>query len=835
MKALRQRAALFATAAIFTSDAALAQEAVGAGGPASPAADAAQPPTAAPEGDTVAPQDIVVTARRRGERLMDVPVVISAINAETIARYNSDDLTAIGELTPTVIVGAYRANGGGSIAIRGISSPANQTGFEQAVSVAIDGVQTSNGRIAQLGFFDIDQVEVLKGPQALFFGKNSPAGVISVRTPLPGSRFTAGVKGSYEFVADEVTVDAFASGPLTESLGARVAVRYRNMDGFLRNLAQPTTNPFYRPATGAPAAAALLPGTSDRRPGDEEILGRVTLAFEPVDGIDATLRVFGAHSTDAGAGAGSQNIGPCTGPNPRVSGIADPFGECRIDNRVTVGDVPEVIGRTFRGLKTDGTSSGELNAIVSSLAVNWRLGPFTLASLTGYNKFKYDTFSGFDQTTFSQLAQVEKVGTDEFSQEFRLSSEFEGPLNFVLGVYFQKATLDSFSDTKLNDGQYNAAANRYTAFETIAKQKGRTYSAFGQLLFDVTPEIELAGGARYTRETKRFDKENVYGILVFNTRNTMYPGSDEVGHLQGRFKDENISPEVTLSWRPDRNHTIFAAYRTGFKSGGFGLTNPLQVSTRISGVDYDSEKARGFEGGGRAILLNGRVNLSAAAFAYTFSNLQVNTYDPAIIAYTINNAGAVRQRGFEIEGDFQPTEFLQLHGALAYVRNRFRDFTGQCYAFAFPVGTTRATAVPPPNCSFVDTTRLTLQQVYDGRAPARSPEFAGNAGFIATFPVAGNDLRFTGDAYYSASYFAADTLAPPTRQDGFFRLNAGVTYADPDSRWSIGLVGRNLTNEYYLLFAADRTGGAGVPGQIGEQRGVVSRGREVILQAGYRF
>jgi outer membrane receptor protein involved in Fe transport len=249
-----------------------------------------------------------------------------------------------------------------------------------------------------------------------------------------------------------------------------------------------------------------------------------------------------------------------------------------------------------------------------------------------------------------------------------------------VGAYYQDAKLRSASDTKLNDGQYNAAANRYSAFETYAKQDGKTISAFGQLMWNITPQVELAGGARWTKEKKNFDKFNAYGIGTFNTAATVYPGSSQVGHLQGRFRDSNVSPEVTLRWSPDSNHTLFAAYRTGFKSGGFGLTNPTQVSTRIASVDFDSEKAKGFEVGGRLIGLNGRLNLSGAAFAYDFTNLQVNTYNPALIAYTINNAGKVRQRGFEAEVNFRATPALTVHGAIAYVRNRFSDFVGQCYA-----------------------------------------------------------------------------------------------------------------------------------------------------------
>jgi iron complex outermembrane receptor protein len=675
----------------------------------------------------------------------------------------------------------------------------------------------------------------LKGPQALFFGKNNTAGVISIVSASPTKEFSAGATASYEFVGDEATVDAYVSGPISSSLGFRVAVRYRNLDGWLRNTSVSEPNPFYNPATGAPVSVGTLPGTGNPRPGDEDYVGRITLAYEPSNDFKATLRVLGTTQTDAGPGVSSQNIGPCTGPYPRVSGIADPSAECVIDNRTTSGDVPAAIRSTIRDEGLGLTSGGKLKALVSGLSAQWKLGDITIASNTGYNNLQYKYFAGFDQTTYSQLAQFEGQKATEFSQELRLSSDFSGIFNVVVGGYYQRTTILDHYDTKLSDGAYNAVANRYTSFETFAHQTGKTYSVFGQAILKFTPQLELAGGARYTREEKDYRKNNVYGVGTFLTAAQIYPGSDQVGYLKGKFRDSNVSPEATLTWTPDGKHTLFAAYRSGFKSGGFGLTNPLQTSTRIGDVDFASEKAHGFELGARLIALDNRLNVSAAAFAYTFSNLQVNTYDPARIAYTINNAGAVRQRGFEVEFNFAATRNVALHGALAYVNNKFRNFTGQCYSYAFPTGTVRATAVAPPNCSFVNATALTLQQVYDGRAPARSPKLAGNFGVVGTLPLGDYKLEVTGDAYYSDSYFAADTLAPPTLQSDFWRFNAGLTFRPENGRWNIGVVGKNLSNKYYLLYAADRTGGAGVPGAIGEQRGVIGRGREIAVRAGFKF
>ena len=795
----------------------------------------AQPATQ-PE-STGALDEIVVSARRRDESLMSVPVVVSVVSKEALERYNPTTLEAIGDYTPSVIVSSYKADGGGSIAIRGISSPANQFGFEQDVSVAIDGVQTSSGQAAQLGFFDLQQVEVLKGPQALFFGKNNTAGVISITSAGPTDHFEATVRTGWEFYGQESTTDATVSGPLTDALSARLAVRYRHLNGYVYNTAGPEVNPFYNPATGAPASVGFLTGASDHRAGEQEYLGRLTLKFQPLSNFTATLRVSTDSENDDGGGVATQNIGPCSNGKPRVNGVPDPYGDCVPDNRTTIGNVPSAIATTVRGqdINANGSPSGELRVFQSSLNAEAQFDLFTLTSLTGFSSVRYIDYSGDDQTTFSQLAIYENEQQQDISQEFRLSSKFHGPLNFLVGGFYQDTQRGVYADTMLSNANYNAAANRYTSFNSNAKQPGNTVSFFGQLIWNITSQVELAGGARWTQETKDFSKANSYGIGAFNTLTTVYPGSDALGVLMGHFKDDNTSPEVTLTWRPDDDHTFFAAYRTGFKSGGFGMTNPLQKTTVIHSVNFASETAHGFEIGARAVLFDRRLNLSADVFDYEFKNLQVNVFDPVTVSFNINNAGLVKQQGFESDANFRATDIITLHGAMAYVHNRFSDFTGQCYSYTFPTGATRATAVPPPNCSFINATSLTLQQVFDGRTPARSPDVTANAGVDFGVPMGDLRLGLTGDVYYSSSYYAADTLAPPTLQGSYVTYNAGINVGGHDDRWKVALIGRNLSDKYYVLYAVDRVGGTGVPGSIGEQRGVVSRGRELTLQGQVKF
>ncbi|MBY0301192.1 MULTISPECIES: TonB-dependent receptor [Sphingomonas] len=802
------------------------------------------------EPDATTTQDIIVTARLRNEGLLDVPVAVSVLSADAINKYNAADLTKIGELTPTVIVSNYRTIGGGSIAIRGISSPPTQVGYEQPVSVAIDGIQSSSGRVATLGFFDIQQVEVLKGPQALFFGKNSPAGVISVTTAGPTDRFEVGGRVGYEFVADEVSGEGHISGPISDTLGARVAIKYRDAKGWLYNNAQPTTNPFF-PAT-LPASTGTLPGAPGRRVGDDELLGRVTFEYKPTSQFTATAKLFGLIAHDQGGGSFSQNIGPCSDGKPRSFGVVDPFGDCRPDNQTSFSNIVPAIANRIPALNGDNRSRGVNKANTASLTMKYDTDAFNLSSLTGYIYNRYRSVSGLTHTVDNALTTYENTGYKSFSQEFRLLTKLDGPLNFLVGAYYGNTTDDLYNDTNFRaDISYNPANNRIETYEKVAWLKGRTWSVFGQATWLITPQLELAAGARYTSEKKRTRNQNLYGVNSalgrFDTSTTVFPGSTDrtPGILAGTFKDDNISPEATLSYHPVANSTIYIAYKTGFKSGGFGITSPIQTVTTLSDIDFNSETARGVEVGAKGQLFDRKLQLTASAFAYDFRNLQVTTYDASTIRFQISNAGAVRQKGVELEAGYDASRALRLHAAIAYVHNRFRDYTGQCYGYTIPAASA-LTAAAPPGCSFVTTAtgarQLTaagtpvLQQVLDGRAPARSPDFSGNAGFDLKVPVGSTlEAGLTGDTFYSSSYFASDSFAPASRQNDFWRFNASARIGDPDGRWSLSLVGRNLTNKYYLLFAGDRTGGTSVPLTQGEQRGVVARGREVLLQASFRY
>ena len=792
--------------------------------------------------------DVIVTARRRNERLLDVPVSVTALGVEQIQRYRADNLANLTETVPTVSIASYRANAGGTLTIRGIGTPASQGGFEQAVSLVIDGVPVSSARLVMLGFFDMQQVEILKGPQALFFGKNSPAGVISLTSLNPTKSFEGQARIAYEFVGDEATIDGIVAGPITEKLSARIALRYRNLQGWLYNDARPIANPFN--------SAAPLPGAIDKRTGERELLGRVSLRYDNGP-FDVTLKLAGQKLYDDGPT--SQNIGPCPTGKPQVfvSNVlaTDPYGECKPDNHYSAGAPSPVTGMVFSGYQGDGQLYGHYRQALISLNANYDFGDMVLSSTSGYVHWNQQTFYGFDQTVYSTLITYDSERANIYSQELRLSSKLEGPLNFMIGGFYQHSNNPRFTDLQLTPSTntaltagsglcYNPTRPSFSCYTKIATISGSTLSGFGQLILKPSPRLEIAGGVRFTRENKDTDQTQVYGRGNFDVSATVIPGSlsSVPGRIIARFRDTNWSPEATVSYHPTGNSTIYAAYKTAYKSGGFGNSGPFTRAQTTAAISFGPENVKGFEVGAKGRF--GQLRVEGTAFAYQFQQLQVNTFDASTTTFRIANAGEVRQRGFDLQAEYTVTAELSVRGAIAYTHNRFRDFVGQCYNYRYPTGSTRAqlagapagtVSTAPSGCQFANASALTLIQNFEGRAPARSPDWAGNFGASFSRPIGAYSFNLNGDAIYSGSYFPGETMAPGTRQPAFWKLNTSAQLLSPDKSWDVSLVGRNLTNEYVVVFAAERSNGLGAVLSPNEYRGVVARGREITLQASYHF
>ncbi|MCB2077852.1 MAG: TonB-dependent receptor plug domain-containing protein [Novosphingobium sp.] len=404
--------------------------------------------------------EIVVTARKRDETLQNVPVAVTAIGGDAIQDNLATDLTKVAELAPQVAIGEGGSGTGAVIGIRGISSSSSDAGFDQSVLVEVDGVPFSRGSIIGTRLFDIANVQVLSGPQALFFGKNSPAGVISINSANPTQDFEAYVTAGYEFNADQAYTEGAISGPLSSTLSARLAFRASTQKGWIKNVA-PVVPLFLNPAvnsTGAPYK---------RAPGSDEIAGRLTLQWEPSDDFTARLR-FTVNSVEANSGNGNTEpycIGATKAANaPKQVGVVPLPGSDCYANRVTShGGVPEIYAKNARFANGGKPYSDKLFYFgVLEMTKTW--DNFEFVSTSGYYNEDHKLMNVTDWSTYASIWAAARYRYELFTQEMRLSSKFDGPINIMLGGYWEHSKRP-FDNVPEIFHVYNPAADNYVSVD----------------------------------------------------------------------------------------------------------------------------------------------------------------------------------------------------------------------------------------------------------------------------------------------------------------------------------------------------------------------------------
>lgn len=777
------------------------------------AAEQSAPPTAANDASSNSSGDIVVTARRRDERLVDVPVAVSALGAEAVAKYGTRQLSDLGLQIPQVALNKGGAGPGVNLQIRGIGSQANDAGVEQMVALNIDGVLVSRGRgIINAGLLDVQNVEVLKGPQALFFGKNSPGGVISVNGVTPGRDFTGFLRAGYNELDHQRFVEGAATVPISDTLSARVAGRTDDSRGYIRNLAQAAPDPFHPGFSYDPA--------DKWADGAASTLGRVTLVYRPGNGFDATLKGYASHYTDNGPSSRAELLrcgnGSLTRPT-LANGNVDPFGDCVPNFKRSVSSFDPRLAADFP--LTGGSPFSTINTYLASLNMNYTAGDVALTSTTGFFRYVSHYEESFDYTSLARLLGSSRERTTTVSQELRAITKFDLPINFTVGGYYEHLSRGYEQDTLLalvplpND----PATGRYDSADGVYSTRGNTYSLFAQANWKILPNLELAGGARYTHERRSGVLQNAY----VNPRRlppfVAVPANLPPGTvLRPRLSNNNVSPEATLSWHPVRNTTVYAAYKTGFLSAGISNPGNLAGSANEGNVQFRPVKAKGGEIGAKGSFLGGRLSLDATAYLYDYDNLQLTSFDATTFAYITKNAASARVKGAELQASYTLSSQLSLHGFLAYNHARFRDFpNAQCFA-----GQTAA-----QGC-------VGGVQNLSGDRLGTTPDFSANGGATYTTDLSADwKGSLSGDVYYSARYnhsAGGFNFRPDSIQRGFARVNASLRVFT--SRIEFAVIGSNLTDKKYVISSADAAGNA--PGTI---YGFLGRPREVSFQGTFHF
>jgi iron complex outermembrane receptor protein len=761
-----------------------------------------------PSGSSAKLEEIVVTARKRAESLQDVPVSIATISRVELQNNDATDLAKLGEIVPQVTIGQFSGGTGAVMTIRGISSSPDNAGLDQSVLLSIDGVQLSRGHVIQEPLFDVRQVDVMEGPQALFFGKNSPAGVIALQTADPTNSVEGYAKTGYEFTAAEKYVEGAVSGPLIDSLTARFAFRGDWSDGWLKNVAQPVRD-LINPSVMDPGA---LQG--EWGPSGHNYSGRLTLLWNPIEDFHAKLKVTGAQQDINSGAAYAEPYCVGTTTVPVVLGVIPvPGGGCAKDMVTDSGSDAATYAKNFP-YGNGGVPYLTSTFILSSLTLDKHLGPMSLTSVTGYyNQTLSESFGG-DYTPFALIYAALHEHYELVTQELRANAALSGPISAMAGLYFEHSERPWDNALDILHAGVNPAIDSYMTSDESDSNTSDTYSGFAQLRWDIVPTIEFAAGARYTHDVKKSSLENLannpyapsVGVLLYPQDTAIYVSTN----------DNNVSPEVTLSWHPQPSETLYAAYKTGYKAAGIANTAILFTTATAQNQQVKPETTRGFETGFKADLLDDRLRLDITGYRYDYYDLQVASIYVPTLSVNITNAAAALTEGFQGSLRWLVNGALSFEGAFGYNRARYQSFpTAQCYAGQ----------IGSDGC-------VNGVQNLAGQPLARAPDIAFNLGadygrevmrgWFADFSIKGS---------YSSSYQTAEDNAPGGLQPAYWLLDAAVHLKSDDGHLDFAVIGRDLTNTYYMITSA----GQAESGNSNQYVGFFNRPREVILEAAYHF
>lgn len=792
-------------------------------------ADEAPDNTAGEEAKPVFSGEITVTARRREESILKVPVVASVIGGEELAQTGTADLTAVASRVPGLQLGGSVAAFGNQVALRGIGTTTNNSAIDQSVSLNIDGMQFSQGLSYALGFFDMQRVEVFKGPQALFFGKASPAGVISIRSADPTEEFEVVGRAGYEFEAREYRGELVVSGPLTDTLKVRLAGSYAEADGFFRNVGAAgdlgtlaDLNPALAPFAAVYGPLGAMGGadpTFGRVPQTRNLMLRGTVLFEPTEDLTVRLKINHGDSKSEGAGY-DVHMASCPdglAPSNRAGiRFLSPSDDCKVDRNTAVINLDPA---AFPGVFNDGTPFGHIKQTFGTAELNYQASDsIKLTSLTGYLDLKQRFMTNGSSSSYAGPVFAVQGGYDrqDFTQELRVTSDYSGPFNFLLGGFYQHTKQEGLVSLPANQrigellgflGALDMATNPanpaynpalmpvilanprgFPAFPPNLSAgthylKSDVYSLFGQVLYKLTPELELGVGARWTDETRR------------HTQVVSFPPLGVTPLAVPKIHSSNVSPEVSLTYSPNNDFSIFASFRQAYKSGSFifsGLFNPGEDAS------FGDERVRGGELGIKSVLAGGDLRVNLAGYYYKYSNLQVGLNEISqsgnYIIYTRNAAGA-KSYGLDFDATYRPAEVegLTLTAAASWNISKFTSFSNApCWGGQTVAGGCNLDPSATANAGLGGY----VSQDLSGSPLVRAPKVQLSGNIDYQLPLAnGMSMAFGLGGQYSAKFLTNTAARSDMWQGGFFKLDANIALRGEDDRWELALIANNLTNQ----------------------------------------
>ncbi|HCS27807.1 MAG TPA: hypothetical protein DIW43_10150 [Spongiibacteraceae bacterium] len=731
-------------------------------------------------------EEVIVTAQKRAENIRDVPISITALSEDFISDAGITDIGELSQFAPNLVINATPYTG--FVAMRGLGS-GNNKGFERSVALVIDGVYYGRQDYLFEALTDAQRVEVLRGPQGTLFGKNAIAGALNVTTGIPTNEFTGKVSwlgGDF----DRSRLQAAFGGPLIEDkILFRLALEDETQRGVIKN-------------TSADLNRAEFPQVQDiddHMRSRENDIKRLKLLFPSViEGLDISLT---ATDTSVFGNSTGTELTVATPETLEVYRRYDPNTEDDKSNQTSSQNANQ---DTLR----EGTSF--------SLQADYELGDYIFTAVMGTSEF--DKVHVLD-ADFGPSEIVILAGDDEYEQnsiEIRVASP-PGTFEYVAGLYYFESDYLGTGTTELEAAQtveivaavrgspatlnelLNLAVtaplplddrlNNFRFFD----QQTRSSAIFGQATWNLSEELALIAGSRYSEETK-----DVHAILTHNNALAerffaQFLFEEPYNEMRSR-KETDFSPKFSVRYEMSEEITFYATWAKAFKAGGFN-----EAAVGESNLEFEPENAETYEAGTKMRLLNGAATLNIGLFNTEFDNLQVSLFNGT--NFSVGNAASATSRGVEIESQLLPAPWLALNLSLAYLDSRYDEFPdAQCIATstetACDLSGERLTRAPEWEATLVQ--RWNLSRLIPG---LDNLPFSVGLGLDATF----RDLQF----------FSTD-LDPIDSQGATTEVNANLRVSGLDDNWSVTLLARNITRRVIQAHGQD------VPLQPGSHFGTMN-------------
>ncbi|MBA3050707.1 MAG: TonB-dependent receptor [Alphaproteobacteria bacterium] len=682
----------------------------------------------APQEGAASLDDVVVSARRRDELLKDVPISVSAIGEERLEQTGASDITALQPQTPNATVQVARGSNSTLISfIRGVGQQDPLWGFEPGVGLYVDDVYVARPQGAVLDIYDVQRIEVLRGPQGSLYGRNTVGGAVKYVTNRLSNDPELTLRGAYGSY-NQIDLMAAGSIPLADNFRVGGAIASYQRDGYGTNI-----------------------NTGAEHYNKDVLAGRLSAEWEPSDNISIRL-AYDRVEDDSNPRHGHREV---AGATPAGAVLPSVY-----DTNAGVGDNNSVM--------TEGASA----TIEIGLNDNW-----TFKSITAWRQGDTDTVIDFDNTPAPTLDIPAYYADDQLTQEFQFLFDYDR-IQGVAGFFYLDGHAEGAFDTILG--------NAGIVIGTAGEVNTESWAGFADVNFDLTDRLHLGVGVRYTLDNKEGTvfRANYLGA----TRSPLLGGTVRPPLLvrtdYTNDKDfTQFTPRIALSYDLSDDMTTYASFSQGFKSGGFDMRgDAILTPDTVNG--YEPETVDSYEIGLKGAL--DRLTFAASIFYNEYQDQQVTTQVPAVagIASFVDNVGSSTFYGAEFEGQLRILDSLSANFAVGYLNSDFEEFLRY------------------------NLTTSMYEDISDLVVLQNAPEWTGYLGFTWMGDVGGGELAVTPSLSYRGDYSQFEFPNPILDQQAYTLVDLSIVWTDPSDRFTLGLYGKNLTDEEY------RVGGYNFPGAL---------------------